>query len=127
MANFAQDVGGEGKYTAIRYQRYLPKKGPSGAMLFGGLLGVIGFGMYHHIQSRKELRELRRERIWSRLHLVPLLQAELDRDIYRREQGMKAREAEIMKDVPGWQPGKSVYHTDRYIRPMIPLVLPEED
>ena len=48
-------------------------------------------------------RELIRERAWSRIHLVPLLLAEGDRDTYRREQAALAREKEIMKDVKGWQ------------------------
>lgn len=49
------------------------------------------------------LRELRRERAWSRINLVPLLMAEADRDTYRREQAALAREKEIMKDVHGWE------------------------
>jgi hypothetical protein len=47
--------------------------------------------------------ELRREKAWSRIHLVPLLLAEADRDVYRREKAMVAREKEIMKDVPDWE------------------------
>ena len=34
---------------------------------------------------------------------MPLLMAEADRDTYRRQQAAVAREAEIMKDVPGWE------------------------
>ena len=48
-------------------------------------------------------RELEREKIWSRIHLVPLLMAEGDRDTYRREQAALEREKEIMKDVKGWE------------------------
>ncbi len=48
-------------------------------------------------------RELQREKVWSRIYLVPLLMAEGDRDAYRREQAALAREREIMKDVPGWE------------------------
>jgi NADH dehydrogenase (ubiquinone) 1 alpha subcomplex subunit 13 len=48
-------------------------------------------------------RELEREKIWSRIHLVPLLMAEGDRDGYRREQAALGREKEIMKDVKGWE------------------------
>lgn len=48
-------------------------------------------------------RELQREKAWSRIHLVPLLLAESDRDVFRREQAALAREKEIMKDVPGWE------------------------
>lgn len=40
--------------------------------------------------------------MWSRINLIPLLQAEADRDAYRREAAMKRREEEIMKDVPEW-------------------------
>jgi GRIM-19 protein len=47
--------------------------------------------------------ELRREKAWSRIHLVPILMAEADRDTYRREQAQLAREKEIMKDVKGWE------------------------
>jgi len=48
-------------------------------------------------------RELQREKIWSRIHLVPLLLAEGDRDAYRRERAALAREQEIMKDVKDWE------------------------
>ena len=55
------------------------------------------------IQSDLFHRELQREKVWSRIHLVPLLMAEGDRDLYRRQQAALAREKEIMKDVPGWE------------------------
>jgi hypothetical protein len=49
------------------------------------------------------IRELQREKVWSRLHLVPLLLAEGDRDAYRRQRAALERETEIMRDVKGWQ------------------------
>ena len=48
-------------------------------------------------------RELQREKIWSRIHLVPLLLAEGDRDAYRRERAALAREKEIMNGVKDWE------------------------
>ena len=45
------------------------------------------------------VRELLREKAWSRIHLVPLIMAEGDRDVYRRSSAALAREKEIMKDV----------------------------
>ena len=48
-------------------------------------------------------RELQREKIWSRIHLVPILIAEADRDAYRRERAALTREKEIMKNVEGWE------------------------
>lgn len=41
-------------------------------------------------------------------------------DKYRILRAMKAFEAEealIMKDVPGWKVGESVYHTDKWVPP----------
>jgi hypothetical protein len=48
-------------------------------------------------------RELEREKIWARIHLVPLLLAEGDRDAFRREHAATARERAIMDGVPGWE------------------------
>lgn len=47
--------------------------------------------------------ELKRENAWSRIHLVPAMLAEQDRDIYRRNVAALEREKQIMKDVPGWE------------------------
>jgi NADH dehydrogenase (ubiquinone) 1 alpha subcomplex subunit 13 len=55
-----------------------------------------------------ECRELKREKVWSRLHLVPILLAEGDRDVYRRAHAALAREKEIMKDVDGWEVRRSL-------------------
>lgn len=64
-------------------------------------------------------RELHREKTWARIHLVPLLTAENDRDLYRRHLAALAREREIMKDVPGWVVGESVYNSKRYVAPAV--------
>lgn len=48
-------------------------------------------------------RELAREKAWSRIHTIPLLMAESDRDTYRRHVAMLNREKDIMKDVEGWE------------------------
>lgn len=56
-------------------------------------------------------RELKRENLWSRIHLVPFLMAESDRDRFRREQANLQREKQIMEDVPDWEAGKSVYNS----------------
>ena len=56
-------------------------------------------------------RELAREKVWSRIHLVPLLMAEGDRDDYRREQAALAREKAIMKDVKGWEVSRLAQHS----------------
>lgn len=52
--------------------------------------------------------ELAREKMWSRIHLIPLLQAEEDRDLVRRHLSQQKMEEELLgKAVP-------VYNGDRY-------------
>ncbi|PWN24384.1 GRIM-19 [Jaminaea rosea] len=111
---YNQDLPPQGGYQPIRYKRNLPARGPGGLAIFGGVLAICTYGFYKVATGNIEKRELAREHAWSRIHLVPLLQAEADRDSYRREQANLAREKEIMKDVPGWEAGKSVYHSQRY-------------
>ena len=74
---------------------------------------VCTYGFYMAIGGIKERREMAREKIWTRIHLTPMLQAEADRDDVRRHWAAEAREKELMKDVKGWKFG-SVYHSDRY-------------
>lgn len=52
--------------------------------------------------------ELAREKMWSRIHLIPLLQAEEDRDQVRRHFADQAREKELLGTET------SPYHSDRY-------------
>jgi NADH dehydrogenase (ubiquinone) 1 alpha subcomplex subunit 13 len=141
-----QDLPPNGGFpTTIRYQRNIPQKGPSGLVIFVGVLAVMGYGFYNTTESNKERTLLRNEKMWARINLVPLLQAEADRDHVRRLEALTKREAEIMKDVPNWVPmdlkapvpgmdkngNKSstesvpVYYTKRHVAPT-QLFLPEE-
>jgi NADH dehydrogenase (ubiquinone) 1 alpha subcomplex subunit 13 len=49
--------------------------------------------------------------MWSRIHLIPLLTAEEDRDLVRRHLADQAREKELL----GSQ--TSPYNSDRYVGP----------
>jgi len=112
---YRQDLPPPGGFEAVRYKRNLPLKGPSGLVILAGVTLICGYGFYKVGQGNLEKRELKREKAWSRIHLVPMLLAEGDRDAYRRQQAALAREKEIMKDVPGWQAGKSVYHDQKHV------------
>lgn len=52
-----------------------------------------------------------REKMWSRIHLIPLLQAEEDRDQVRRYLADQAREREVLGE------NHKVYNSDRFVRP----------
>jgi NADH dehydrogenase (ubiquinone) 1 alpha subcomplex subunit 13 len=49
--------------------------------------------------------------MWSRIYLIPILQAEEDRDQVRRYYADKAREKEFF----GGEEEFKVYHGDRYV------------
>jgi hypothetical protein len=53
--------------------------------------------------------ELAREKVWSRIHLTPVLQAEEDRDQVRRHFADKAREKELLGTET------KVYNSDRSV------------
>ena len=53
--------------------------------------------------------ELAREKMWARIHLIPALQAEEDRDQVRRYLADKAREKELLGTET------RVYNSDRYV------------
>ncbi|KAG9301680.1 hypothetical protein G9A89_016751 [Geosiphon pyriformis] len=112
-----QDLPREGGFPSIRYKRNLPRRGPSGAIIISTITVITAYGWYSWSQTMAEQRRLKREKLWGRIHIIPLLQAEADRDAYRRNFAALKREAEIMKDVPGWKVGESVYNTKRYMHP----------
>lgn len=58
--------------------------------------------------------------MWARIHLIPVLQAEEDRDQVRRHMADQARERELM----GGETFK-VYHADRFVKPTF-AVTPSE-
>jgi len=49
-----------------------------------------------HDHADKTYSELAREKMWSRIHLIPVLQAEEDRDLVRRHWAQEAREKELL-------------------------------
>lgn len=59
--------------------------------------------------SNREKLELGREKMWSRIHITPLLQAEEDRDQVRRYYADKAREKEFLGSET------SIMNNDRYV------------
>ena len=79
--------------------------------------------------------------------MIPLLEAELDRDLVRRENIVAHREAELMQNKNDWVPmdlkapivgiGKNgernehsaepVYHTKRYVRPSLIFLPPSQE
>lgn len=114
-----QDLPPIGGYDPIQWKRNLPARGFRPKVWLAGTLTLMAYGWWRVAQGIQEKRELKREKIWARIYLTPLLVAELDRDSVRRYYADKDREAEIMKDVPGWVPKQSVYNDGRFRNPVV--------
>ncbi|KAF2815535.1 uncharacterized protein BDZ99DRAFT_485794 [Mytilinidion resinicola] len=115
-----QDMPPVGGYEPVQYKRNLPARGfrPSVYLLATGLLMTYGF--YKVGKGIRESNELAREKMWARIHLIPVLQAEEDRDQVRRYLADKAREKELLGSET------KVYHNDRFVRPTF-AVTPEHE
>ncbi|KAH6649531.1 GRIM-19 [Chaetomium tenue] len=107
-----QDMPPVGGYEAVQYKRNLPSRGLfRPGPLIAGTTALMLFGWYKLVVGMREQNELAREKMWSRIHLIPLLQAEEDRDQVRRHLADQAREKELLGE------NVKVYHSDRYVRP----------
>ncbi|XP_013890015.1 NADH dehydrogenase [ubiquinone] 1 alpha subcomplex subunit 13 [Austrofundulus limnaeus] len=113
-----QDMPPPGGYAPFDYKRNVPKRGISGYSMFAIGFGVVIFGTWRMIKWNRERRRCTIEDLEARIALMPLMQAEKDRSILRLMRENLDEEAIIMKDVPGWKVGESVYHTKRWAVPI---------
>ncbi|OXB54572.1 hypothetical protein ASZ78_003981 [Callipepla squamata] len=114
-----QDMAPPGGYGPIDYKRHLPRRGLSGYSLFALGAGSLLLGYYTIVKWNRERRRLQIEDLEARIALMPLLQAEADRRTLRLMRQNLDEEAKIMKDVPGWKVGESLFHTDRWVPPTV--------
>lgn len=112
-----QDLPPKGGYAKIKFARDIPNKKISAGMVGVGMTLLSFWGGYQLAMMWRERRELKREKLWARLYLLPLVQAEWDREWMKWRDEQLAKETEIMKDVPGWKVGESVYHNKRWAPP----------
>ena len=61
---------------------------------------VMLYGWRQVFLGQREKNELAREKMWSRIYLTPLLQAEEDRDQVRRYYADQARGKELLGENP---------------------------
>ncbi|EXJ94681.1 NADH dehydrogenase [Capronia coronata CBS 617.96] len=69
----------------------------------------MAYGWRQVFVAQREKHEMAREKMWARIHLVPVMQAEEDRDQVRRYYADLAREKELL----GSQSG--AYNSNRYV------------
>ncbi|XP_017277641.1 NADH dehydrogenase [ubiquinone] 1 alpha subcomplex subunit 13 [Kryptolebias marmoratus] len=113
-----QDMPPQGGYAPFDYKRNIPKRGLSGYGMFGVGIGILVFGYWRLFRWNRERRRFTIEELEARIALMPLMQAEKDRRVLRMLRENLEEEAIIMKDVPGWKVGETVFHTDRWVTPI---------
>ncbi|KAI0397960.1 NADH-ubiquinone oxidoreductase subunit [Xylariaceae sp. FL0594] len=106
-----QDMPPVGGYGPVQYKRNLPASGFRPGTWLLAMGAVMAYGWYKLNQGIREQNELAREKAWSRIHLIPVLQAEEDRDLVRKHLADQAREKELLGE------NVKVYNSDRYVRP----------
>uniref|UniRef100_A0A8C8YMT1 NADH dehydrogenase [ubiquinone] 1 alpha subcomplex subunit 13 n=1 Tax=Prolemur simus TaxID=1328070 RepID=A0A8C8YMT1_PROSS len=114
-----QDMPPPGGYGPIDYKRNLPRRGLSGYSMLAIGIGTLLFGYWSIIKWNRERRRLLIEDLEARIALMPLFQAEKDRRTLQMLRENLEEEAIIMKDVPDWKVGESVFHTTRWVTPMV--------
>ncbi|KAJ9647356.1 hypothetical protein H2201_008749 [Coniosporium apollinis] len=102
-----QDMPPTGGYEPVQYKRNLPARGFRPSVYLAGVVALMTYGFYKVGKGIREQNELAREKMWSRIHLIPLLQAEEDRDLVRRTLAEQAREKELLGSET------KVYNSDR--------------
>ncbi|KAK9112530.1 hypothetical protein Scep_020049 [Stephania cephalantha] len=135
-----QDGPPPGGFPPVRYARRIPTKGPSAVAIFLTAFGAFSWGMYQVGKGNKirrsvtvsiftfmnprnafssliPLRALKEEKYAARRAILPMLQAEEDERFVKEWKKYLEEEARIMKDVPGWKVGESVYHSGKWMPP----------
>ncbi|XP_033056293.1 NADH dehydrogenase [ubiquinone] 1 alpha subcomplex subunit 13 isoform X2 [Trachypithecus francoisi] len=95
VSKVRQDMPPPGGYGPIDYKRNLPRRGLSGYSLLALGIGTLLYGQWSMMKWNRERRTLQ------------MLRENLE------------EEAVIMKDVPDWKVGESVFNTTRWVPPLI--------
>uniref|UniRef100_A0A2K5RTF1 NADH dehydrogenase [ubiquinone] 1 alpha subcomplex subunit 13 n=1 Tax=Cebus imitator TaxID=2715852 RepID=A0A2K5RTF1_CEBIM len=108
-----QDMRPAGGYGPIVYKRNLPRRGLSGYSMLALGIGTLFYGKWNRKRRRLQIEDFE-----ARIALMPLFQAETDRRILHMLRENLEEEAIIMKDVPDWKVGESVFNTPRWVFPL---------
>lgn len=84
-------------------------RGPSGAMIWLGVALASTYGFYQISVTNAEKRACLKEKREARMAIMPFLMAEQDAMNKVETEKKLAYEKEVMKNVKGWEVGKSVY------------------
>lgn len=74
-----------------------------GYAMFAGFIGVTTGALYLQYLTYKQIKKHEIEMRSSKMAIYPMLLAERDREYLKQLRRNRDAEAELMKDVPGWE------------------------
>mmetsp|Transcript_18382 Transcript_18382/g.23854 ORF Transcript_18382/g.23854 Transcript_18382/m.23854 type:complete len:133 (+) Transcript_18382:131-529(+) len=110
-----QDMPPKGGYPQVKFERHLPSRGPKGWQMWAGVTAFICYGFVQVARTNNERNQQKLQERANRYAIAPILQAEEDRLYMLREYNNLKKEAEIMKNVPGWKVGKNPYNSGKWM------------
>ncbi|CAH0399554.1 unnamed protein product [Chilo suppressalis] len=118
-----QDLPPPGGYKPIPYKRIPAKQFFSGYAMFAGYIGITAAGLYLYNLNYKQIKKDEVEMRSAKMAIYPMLLAERDREYLKQLRKNRDAEAELMKDVPGWEVG--TYYGERVYKNLPPDTLVE--
>ncbi|XP_053612033.1 NADH dehydrogenase [ubiquinone] 1 alpha subcomplex subunit 13 [Plodia interpunctella] len=100
-----QDLPPPGGYKPIPYKRIPATKYFSGYFMFAGYLGMTFGGLYLYNINYQRIKRDEIELRSAKMAIYPMLLAERDREYLKQLRRNRDAEAELMRDVPGWEVG----------------------
>ncbi len=122
---YKQDLPPKGGYSPINFKRIPARQVVNGKLtykghcffndfmnwtfpakiLFGGFIASNLIGLWDFLRWKRNRALEKVEMQSAKLALEPMLQAERDRAFLKHARKLREYEAELMKDVPGWEVG----------------------
>ncbi|KAL0820970.1 hypothetical protein ABMA28_005626 [Loxostege sticticalis] len=118
-----QDLPPPGGYKPIPFKRIPAKSYFSGYAIFAGYIGITAGAMYLYHLNYKQIKKNEIEMRSAKMAIYPMLLAERDREYLKQLRRNRDAEAELMRDVPGWEVG--TYYGERVYKRLPPDALVE--
>ncbi|XP_047995832.1 NADH dehydrogenase [ubiquinone] 1 alpha subcomplex subunit 13 [Leguminivora glycinivorella] len=118
-----QDLPPPGGYKPIPYKRIPAKQFFSGYAMFAGFIGMTTGSLYLYYLNYKQIKKHEIEMRSAKMAIYPMLLAERDREYLKQLRRNRDAEADLMKDVPGWEVG--TYYGEKVYKLLPPDTLVE--
>merc|ERR1712142_519851 len=102
---YQQDLPPKGGYAPFEYMRVPIRKFMSPARMWTSFVLITSFGYYTYYHKKRLYKAIKVEERSTDMALAPMLQAERDRVYIKQMIKNREFEAELMKDVDGWEVG----------------------